>query len=479
MIHSEVLLPERAPPEYADRAALWNSVESAEKRYDSQLARRIIIALPKELPHEQNIRLIRQFCQEQFVSKGMCCDYAVHDEGDGNPHAHVLLTMRGLDEHGKWFPKSKSEFVLDENGQRIRQKNGRWKCRKVNTVDWNDQKYCEVWRHEWELLQNKFLQQAGRTERVDMRSFERQQSDFAPTVHMGAAITNMERKGISTDIGDLNREITNVNQLIESIHSLVQRALDWIRQFQLQKRTKNPQEKTVAGYLWDYAEQRQSQRESWHCSKLTKLKAYSKDLNRINEANRFFSENGIITLTDLEHHLKSSYAKIAGQRDKIKQCKTKIRTYESIINCRKAIETNVETYKAYSKLKFKKPREKFYAEHKQALDAYNRATRYLKKYAKYENVSTAALQKKQKKLEVLIQQETDSLSKEQHACRRLRDGRHWIQQTIGQEKYARLTDPNWKPSVQARLSRSQRRDIGESYYTRENERKHNQDIDRR
>ena len=130
----------------------------------------------------------------------MCCDYAVHDEGDGNPHAHVLLTMRGLDEQGKWLPKSKSEFVLDENGQRIRQKNRRWKCRKVNTVDWNDQNYCEVWRHEWELLQNQFLQQAGRTERVDMRSFERQRSDFAPTVHMGAAITNMERKGISTDI---------------------------------------------------------------------------------------------------------------------------------------------------------------------------------------------------------------------------------------------------------------------------------------
>ncbi|WP_371832655.1 MobQ family relaxase [Grylomicrobium aquisgranensis] len=156
VILSEVLLPERAPPVFADRAALWNSVENAEKRYDSQLARRIIIALPKELSHEDNIALVRQYCREQFVSKGMCCDFAVHDEEDGNPHAHVLLTMRGLDEQGKWLPKSKSEFELDENGQHIRQKNGRWKCRKVNTVDWNDQKYCEVWRHEWELLQINF-----------------------------------------------------------------------------------------------------------------------------------------------------------------------------------------------------------------------------------------------------------------------------------------------------------------------------------
>lgn len=109
VIHSEVLLPERAPPVFADRAALWNSVENAEKRYDSQLARRIIIALPKELSHEYSIALVRQYCREQFVSKGMCCDFAVHDEGDGNPHAHVLLTMRGLDEQGKWLPKSKSE----------------------------------------------------------------------------------------------------------------------------------------------------------------------------------------------------------------------------------------------------------------------------------------------------------------------------------------------------------------------------------
>lgn len=107
-----MLLPERAPPVFADRAALWNSVENAEKRYDSQLARRIIIALPKELSHEDNIALVRQYCREQFVSKGMCCDFAAHDEGDGNPHAHVLLTMRDLDEQGKWLPKSKSEHKL-------------------------------------------------------------------------------------------------------------------------------------------------------------------------------------------------------------------------------------------------------------------------------------------------------------------------------------------------------------------------------
>lgn len=118
-----MLLPERAPPVFADRAALWNSVENTEKRYDSQLARRIIIALPKELSQEDNIALVRQYCREQFVSKGICCDFAVHDEGDGNPHAHVLLTMRGLDEQGKWLPKSKfcslpvksSKFIVFSN----------------------------------------------------------------------------------------------------------------------------------------------------------------------------------------------------------------------------------------------------------------------------------------------------------------------------------------------------------------------------
>ena len=114
---------------------------------NSQLARRIVLAFPVEVPKEQYLKMIREFCQKQFVSKGMIADFAIHDKGDGNPHAHILLTLRAMDEHGKWLPKARKVYDLDENGERIQLPSGNWKCHKENTVDWNDQKYAEIWRH--------------------------------------------------------------------------------------------------------------------------------------------------------------------------------------------------------------------------------------------------------------------------------------------------------------------------------------------
>ena len=109
------------------------------------------------------LSMIKEFCQEQFVAKGMIADFAIHDKGDGNPHAHILLTIRAMDEHGKWLPKARKVYDLDENGERIRLPSGNWKCHKENTVDWNDQKYAEVWRHSWETITNRYLEAAGST----------------------------------------------------------------------------------------------------------------------------------------------------------------------------------------------------------------------------------------------------------------------------------------------------------------------------
>ncbi len=91
----------------------------------------------------------------------MIADFAIHDKGDGNPHAHILLTLRAMDEHGKWLPKARKVYDLDENGERIQLASGNWKCHKENTVDWNDQKYAEVWRHSWETITNRYLEAAG------------------------------------------------------------------------------------------------------------------------------------------------------------------------------------------------------------------------------------------------------------------------------------------------------------------------------
>ena len=222
IVHNEILLPPNAPQEYADRNTLWNAAEAVEKQWNSQLARRWVLTIPREIPPDQYAVLVREFCQKQFVSKGMIADFAIHDPHPPghNPHAHVMLTMRAMDEHGKWLPKSRKVYDLDENGERIKLPSGRWKSHKEDTVDWNDQKYCEIWRHEWEVIQNRYLEANDRPERVDLRSYARQGLDIVPTVHEGAAVRQMEKRGIQTNIGNLNREIRAANSLMKSIWQL-------------------------------------------------------------------------------------------------------------------------------------------------------------------------------------------------------------------------------------------------------------------
>ena len=185
------MLPANAPPEYSDRNTLWNAAEKIEKQWNAQLARRIVLALPREVPADQYPAMLQDFCREHFVSKGMCVDFAIHDKGDGNPHVHIMLTMRAMGEHGEWLPKSKKVYDLDESGNRIRLPSGNWKSHKEDTVDWNEQSKAEIWRHGWEVVTNRYLEQNGRPERVDLRSFERQGIDLAPTIHLGPAVTQI------------------------------------------------------------------------------------------------------------------------------------------------------------------------------------------------------------------------------------------------------------------------------------------------
>ena len=256
IVHNEILLPENAPPEYADRNTLWNAAEAVEKQWNSQLARRWVLTIPREIPPDQYAVLVREFCEQQFVSKGMIVDFAIHDPHPPghNPHAHVLLTMRAMDEHGKWLPKSRKVYDFDENGERIKLPSGRWKSHKEDTVDWNDQKYCEIWRHEWEVIQNRYLEANDRPERVDLRSYARQGLDIIPTVHEGAAVRQMEKRGIQTNIGNLNREIRAANRLMKSIRQLIQNLKGWITELGEKRKEllaqKAAEEATLLPNLW-------------------------------------------------------------------------------------------------------------------------------------------------------------------------------------------------------------------------------------
>ncbi len=227
--HTEILLPQNAPQEFSNRSILWNSVEKIEKSKNSQLAREIEIALPKELNREKQIQLVRDYVKENFVKVGMCADIALHDKNDGNPHAHILLTMRPLNEDKTWGAKSKKEYILDENGEKVKLKNGNYKTRKIDTVDWNKQDKAEEWRKVWADITNKYLEENNIQEKVDHRSYERQGIEQIPTIHLGVSASQMEKKGIATDRGNINREIKHQNMILREISRRIKALLNWIR----------------------------------------------------------------------------------------------------------------------------------------------------------------------------------------------------------------------------------------------------------
>ncbi|HFZ4534945.1 TPA: MobQ family relaxase [Streptococcus pneumoniae] len=214
-----IILPDHIPKEFNDRSTLWNKVEMAEKNSNAQLARQFIIGLPKELSLSENKNLVERYIKENLTSQGMIVDYAIHDESqdkNGNIHCHIMTIMRPINEKGEFLAKSKKEYILDEKGEKVLNKNGKPKTRKVELTTWNDTGNVEKWRENFSDLCNKYLERAGAEKRVDHRSFKRQNSDYLPTIHLGSAASAMERKGIETDKGNYNREIRKkMNETLE------------------------------------------------------------------------------------------------------------------------------------------------------------------------------------------------------------------------------------------------------------------------
>ena len=214
--YTEILTPENAPEWASDRAKLWNQVEKIEKNKNSQLAREINIALPKELSIEKQIDLTREFVRGEFVDQGMVADISIHDTQKGNPHAHIMLTMRPF-ENGEWGAKSKKEYILDKKGEKIKLKSGEYKSRKIDTVDWNKKENLEKWREQWANYANRTLERNGIKERIDHRTLAEQGIERVPQIHVGTHASAMEKKGVQSERGQLNNEIKELNKQLHSI----------------------------------------------------------------------------------------------------------------------------------------------------------------------------------------------------------------------------------------------------------------------
>lgn len=276
LVWQEVFLPENAPAEWQNRSILWNAVEESEKTKDSRLAREFVVALPIELNKSEWQKLLTEFIQEQFVSDGMCADVAIHDPHPPghNPHAHIMLTVRPLDEQGNWQYKTEKEYLCVRNGEergftaaefKAAQADG-WekqypykvgrkkvymppseaekhgyeraskhpkstKFGRQNPIAerWNSEEQLVEWRKAWTDVTNRYLERYGHDERIDHRSHADRGLTEQPTIHEGVVARALEKNGIISDRCEINRQIKADNALLRELKSAVHRLMDAVK----------------------------------------------------------------------------------------------------------------------------------------------------------------------------------------------------------------------------------------------------------
>ena len=364
VVHAEIMLPAHAPPEFADRSTLWNSVEQIEKARDSQLAREIEAALPRELSREQQLALVRAYVKDNFVDKGMCADFAIHDKGTGNPHVHIMLTVRPLKENGAWGAKCRKAYDLDENGQRIPDGKGGWKNHREDTTDWNDKGNVEIWRAAWAAYTNRALEAAGQPALVDHRSYKRQGIDKIPSVHLGPAASQMEKRGIRTDKGEVNRQIAADNKLLKEIKARITRLYNWSK---AEAEKPEGQQPSMID-LWEA--QQQLKRPDTRTGKIRALQENAALFS-------FLQANGIQSMQQLHDKISDMNSSYYDLRREIVKAERRI----AVLTERGEMWAQYNEYKAVHKQLAKvKPekRELFEQRHSRELILYDAAARYLK-----------------------------------------------------------------------------------------------------
>ena len=268
LIYQEVMLPPMAPLEWNDREQLWNAVEENEKTKDSRLAREFVVALPVELDKDSYISLLQDFIKKNFVDMGMCADFAIHDTDGHNPHAHILLTVRPLNENGTWQYKTEKEYLCIKDGEekgftasefKDAQKEGwekqyRYKAGKKKVYltpsaaqekgyeridkhpkstrygrqnpiseQWNSEEQLCLWRANWADAVNKMLALNQINAAIDHRSFAAQGITEQPTIHEGYIAQNMEKKGMIADRCEINRRVRADNRILRELKTQIKK----------------------------------------------------------------------------------------------------------------------------------------------------------------------------------------------------------------------------------------------------------------
>ena len=373
----EVMLPSNAPRAYADPQTLWNAVDAAETSVNAQTARSMLFALPRELTDEQNLALVRDFCQKEFVDKGMVCNFFYHDKGDGNPHVHIMLTLRAMDENGKWLPKSKNVYALDENGNRIRTPNGSWKRVKV---EYRRLERAQVRRNLAAGLGDGTKRGARSSgtdaERVDMRSLERQGvEDRLPQKHLGPTASALERKGVSSERGDENRKIISVNKMLASLQKTVREIGAWLDELRKavsrQQIIESPDDYPLSDVITAYLDMRKEGRETWN--RYAQEKGAVHDLKDGFKAVSFLSNHELYTVGQLGRYIaetKQVFSKIKAESTAKER---RIRDIDALFGAIQTIRELKPIQQEYESIHWNGKREKFKAEHGDELNRLQKA----------------------------------------------------------------------------------------------------------
>jgi hypothetical protein len=202
-----------------------------------------------------------------------------------------MLTMRPFNEDGTWGVKQRKAYILDSNGHKIYDpKKRQYKCGKVETTDWSDRNKAEEWRVAWADVVNSYFEKLGIDERIDHRSFERQSIEQIPTIHLGVAAHQMEKRGIKTDRGNINREIAITNKLLRELDAQISELQNWLRE-----EIENTEPPTLADVIADILS-RQGQSSGY--SDLRNQQAITDMLN-------FLTINSIMSAEDFNEKFKS------------------------------------------------------------------------------------------------------------------------------------------------------------------------------
>lgn len=394
-----IILPDHIPKEFNDRSTLWNKVEMAEKNSNAQLARQFIIGLPKELTLSENKNLVERFIKENLTSQGMIVDYAIHDESqdkNGNIHCHIMTIMRPINEKGEFLAKSKKEYILNEKAEKVLNKNGKPKTRKVELTTWNDKGNVEKWRENFSDLCNEYLAKNNIEKRVDHRSFKRQGIKQIPTIHLGASASAMERKGIRTEKGDINREIKKQNELLKNIGNEIKKITSWLAGFkdklkESYREYKDQSKKQIENesglfnlyeYLSFYQEMQENNR--------AELSFYGKrnkaiyDLKRYASGINYLRENKIKTISDLQGHINTLRSKNSEIYKTIKENSQKIEDLNKCLAYAKTVRKTKATYQEYESKKIFK--ENFYKNNQKEIDQHIRARNLIEKISGKKNL---------------------------------------------------------------------------------------------